>query len=123
MRIASFNASGLRRTQKIQSVKHYIDKFKLHILFLQETHIDNLKLGRQIETELDGKIFWSLTQPDKRGVGIFISNKIDCQINKFHHDVEGRLVYVDLDSSVPLRLINIYAPVVIQLEGNNSLGI
>ena len=110
MRIASLNVNGIRNTLRIQSIKHYIEKFHIHILFLQETHVDNLKLGREIEDELGGKVYWSFTQPDQRGVGIFISNRLDINIAKFHHDIEGRLIYVDIDTNIDLRLINIYAP-------------
>ena len=76
---------------------NYINKFKLDILLLQETHVDNLRLGKQIEQKLGGKIFWSLTIPDSKGVGIFVNNNFNVEIIKFHYDIEGRLVYLDFD--------------------------
>ena len=63
MRIDTLNCNGLRVPYRIHLVKNYIDKFKLDILFLQETFTDNLNFGRQIEQTLGGKIYWSLGQP------------------------------------------------------------
>ena len=74
MKIASLNVCGFKTSYKLESVRYYIEKFKLDILFLQETHVDNLQLGRTIENKLNGKIYWSFSF--KRGVGIFISNKL-----------------------------------------------
>ena len=58
MKIASLNVSGIRTTHRIQAVTHYLDKFKIDVLFLQETHIDNVKLRKQIEEQLEGKIYY-----------------------------------------------------------------
>ena len=111
MKFATLNCNGFKSLRKLESVQYYLEKYRLDILFLQETHVDNLKLGKEIEQSLGGKILWSLGQTDSRGVGIFVSNRCQTEIIKFHHDVEGRLVYVDIDrEGDQYRLINIYAP-------------
>ena len=113
MKIGTLNVNGLNIDQtglKLTSIDTYIQKYGIDILFLQETHIDNLDLGNKIAEKLGGKIFWSLTGNTKRkGVGIFINNSCNASIIKFHHDVEGRLIYVDIDKGLTFRLINIYA--------------
>lgn len=114
MKIGTLNVKGLKgqqlRKTKLLQIESYIKKHKIDVLFLQETHVDQLTLGNEIAETLGGKIFWSLTGHNSKGVAIFINNVFDAKINKFHHDVEGRLVYVDIDKGFNFRLINIYAP-------------
>ena len=109
MKYGTLNVGGLRTSIKQNSVKHLIDEHKIDILFLQETHVDTLELGRKIERYFGGHIFWSLSNPAEKGTGIFISKQSQVNIVKFHHDIEGRLVYVDIDKGDEYRLINIYA--------------
>ena len=114
MKIGTLNVNGLHSDQsrlKLTSLDALIQKHKIDILYLQETHIDNLDLGNRIADQLGGKIFWSFTgKPDSKGVGIFINKSCDANVVKFHHDVEGRLIYVDIDKGLNFRLLNIYAP-------------
>ena len=109
MKIGTLNISGLRTLNKVHAIEHYIDKFNIDILLLQETHVDTLSLGREIESSLGGKMFWSFGQNDSRGVGIFFSSKCKMDVVRFHHDFEGRLLYVDFDKGEYFRIINIYA--------------
>ena len=87
-----------KTSYKLESVRNYIEKFKIDILFLQETHIDNLHLGQTIDNKLGGKTYWSFSF--KQGVGIFISNKLQANIVglKFYHVVEGRIINLDIDT-------------------------
>ena len=110
MKIGTLNIDGLKRTNRLPAIEHYIDKFNIDILLLQETHVDTLKLGREIESILGGKMFWSFGLNDSRGVGIFFSSKCKIDIIRFHHDLEGRLLYIDFDKGEQFRIINIYAP-------------
>ena len=114
MKIGTLNVNGLHSNQarlKITSLDALIQKHKIDILYLQETHIDSLDLGNRIADQLGGKIFWSFTGNTlSKGVGIFINKTFHSNIVKFHHDVEGRLIYVDIDKGLNFRLLNIYAP-------------
>ena len=109
--IATINCNGLRTGHKINLLKTLIQREKVNIVFLQETHVHNLQLGNEIADTLEGKIIWSFSQPRGRGVGIYLSNTLCFNIHHFQFDPLGRFVVVDLEvDSTPLRLVNIYAP-------------
>ena len=52
---STINCNGLRTSQKIDLLKTLIDREKVDIVFLQETHVDSLKLGNEISTSLGGE--------------------------------------------------------------------
>ena len=109
--IATINCNCLRTDHKINLLKTLIQREKVNIVFLQETHVDNLQLGNETADTLEGKIIWSFSQPRGKGVGIYLSNALCFNIHHFQFDLLGRFVVVDLDvDSTPLRLANIYAP-------------
>ena len=116
MKIGTLNVNGLNANRgparlKLTSLDMLIQKHKIDILLLQETHIDKLDLGKKIAEQLGGNMFWSLTgDPLSKGAAIFISKSCNANIVKFHHDIEGRLIYVDIDKGLNYRLVNIYAP-------------
>ena len=108
---STINCNGLRTSQKIDLLKTLIDREKVDIVFLQETHVDSLKLGNEISNSLGGRVIWSFSQPRGKGVGIFLSNSLSFTIHHFQFDPLGRFVVVDLEvDSTPFRLVNIYAP-------------
>ena len=113
MLIGTQNCRGLHfdMNDKINNLKLLIEKEKLDVLFLQETHVDTLKLGKCIENKLEGKIIWSFGTNNARGVGIFFNESLDVNIHKFITDPFGRFLIVDVTiESNDLRLINVYAP-------------
>ena len=113
MLIGTQNCRGLHFdiNNKINNLKLLIEKEKLDVLFLQETHVDTLKLGKCIENKLEGKIIWSFGTNNARGVGIFFNESLDVNIHKFITDPFGRFLIADVTiESNDLRLINVYAP-------------
>ena len=67
MLFATFNCCGLRTMEKVDHLRNTIEQYKLSILFLQETHVDFLQLGKQIARKLNGDSFWSLGTAKSRG--------------------------------------------------------
>lgn len=105
----TINCNGLRTNQKIGLLNTVIDEKKF--VFLQEMHVDSLKLGNEISKGIGGKIIWSFFQPQGKGVGIYLFNSLSFNIHHFQFVPLGQFVVVDLEvNSTPLRLVNIYAP-------------
>lgn len=111
VKIYSLNCKGLKTPHKVALLQQRLEHYKVDICFLQETHVDNIKLAKEIESKLNGKMFWSFTENKGKGVAIFISKSFDCQIERYKYDFFGRYVYVDLDiENHSFRFINVYAP-------------
>lgn len=111
VKIYTLNCNGLKDPHRVELLKQRLINYKTDICFLQETRVDNMKLARSIENTLDGKMFWSITNNRGKGVGIYISKSLSCKVERFHYDIFGRYVYVDLEiEDRSVRLINIYAP-------------
>ena len=109
---ANINCNGLREPIKIEYLKSVIAKEKIDICFVQESHIDDGKIGKFVERKLNARTFWSYTENSKcKGVGIVINNSLDCKIVNIDYDPLGRYVCVDiLYNEYDFRLVSIYAP-------------
>jgi exonuclease III len=111
VKIFSLNCNGLREPQRVAFLKHKIENLRPDILFLQETHVDSMVLANSIESKLDGKIYWSLTNNRGKGVAIYINKSLDCRIENFRFDSFGRYVYLDaFFENHAFRLVNVYTP-------------
>lgn len=111
MLIGSLNCNGLRDQNKVQLVKHLIDREKIDVLFLQETHIDTLNFGRKVACKLGGHVFWSFGQPRGRGVAIFVSKTVNLKVQRFVCDPFGRFILLDVNiDGKSVRFFNVYAP-------------
>ena len=65
-----------------------------------------------------GKAIWSYGSNTSRGVGILFSTVVNLKIESFNYDFEGRLLCVDVNLlNTKLRLINIYAPNLVDKYG------
>ena len=111
-RIMSLNCNGLREPLKINYLKSELDIHKFDIVFLQETHINNLQLVKGIANLLNYDCYWSFTDNNRgKGTAILINGKFDCEITYFESDHFGRYVYVDLKcNGFYFRCVSIYAP-------------
>ena len=49
LKIETININGFRSKQKQTFIKDYISTNKINILCIQETHVDNYKMSKQIE--------------------------------------------------------------------------
>ena len=110
--INTINCNGLQSHDKIDYLKEVLHDNNVDICLVQETHIDNLVLGNIVEKRLNYKCFWSLTDNNKhKGVGILISNYLECKIVNFSFDSFGRYVYVDISlNDFDIRIVSVYAP-------------
>ena len=91
--------------------KNVLDTYNFDVLFLQETHVDSMSLANSMKEYFNCEAFWSLGSNRSAGVGIFLSNKTEFKVEKFHTDIDGRFLYVDLlIESIPYRLVSVYAP-------------
>ena len=108
----TLNVNGLLDNYCQYSLKCFCLQNNIDILFLQETHVSNLKKVNELNDYFDMyKCFWNFGTNFSRGTAIFISHSLDFKINKFHRDLEGRFQYIDVDiDCIPYRLLNIYAP-------------
>jgi exonuclease III len=108
--IGTLNIRAISTPQKIFSVQQAVIKQDLDVLLLQETHVAKITTAREIEGKLHSKALWSFGTPTSRGTGILIFNK-DHIIHKFHLDLDGRLVYIDLTiEGFKFRIISVYVP-------------
>ena len=97
---------------KINYLKSVLEKGKIDICFIQESHIDNEVIGKYVERKLNAKTYWSYTDNSKcKGVGIVISKFFDCDVKHIECDPFGRYVCVDLKcNGYEFRCISVYAP-------------
>ena len=115
LNISTININGLRAPRKQLYLKEYISKHKIDILCVQETHIENFLLSKNIERNfnLEKRVYWSYGSNNSRGVCTIICNP-NINVIKFQTDFDGRLVYVDFNlsnsSNITYRLINLYSP-------------
>lgn len=112
-KICSINIRSFKSKQKLIYVKDFIRLQNIDILCIQETHVDNYFVSKNIENILGfrhAKFIWSYGQNDSKGTLIIIINE-SIHIGKFQTDFIGRLCYVDFEYlNNKFRLLNLYAP-------------
>ena len=108
----SFNCRGLRNKTKRVNIFNWLDKSYNGITFLQETH--STEQDENIwENECSSDIYFSHGLSNKSGTAIIIPRSLNCEFEFIDalKDSEGRILLIDcLLDSIPLILINIYAP-------------
>ena len=102
----------MREPLKIDYFKSVLEKEKIDICFIQESHIDNEVIGKFVERKLNAKTYWSYTDNSKcKGAGIVISKSFDCDVKYIECDPFGRYVCVDIKyNDYEFRCISVYAP-------------
>ena len=79
-KILSLNVRGIRNKEKRKTIFSWIRNQKAKIVFLQETHATD-DLQKLIENELKGTWVFANGDNRARGVCVYISNTLECQIN------------------------------------------
>ena len=108
--IATLNVNGLRNSQKREMVFDYLQRRKISVTFLQETHSeekDEILWSRQWK----GKLIFSHGNTSSRGVAILTSMKSGLEIQNKQNYSDGRWVRGDIkinDSTI--SLFSLYAP-------------
>uniref|UniRef100_A0A8C6XN85 Reverse transcriptase domain-containing protein n=1 Tax=Naja naja TaxID=35670 RepID=A0A8C6XN85_NAJNA len=86
----------------------YLQLQKADIIALQETHISQ-KQKHLLENKKLGNLFSSLDQKKKRGVALYIKEKIPASL--IYSDKEGRILMVEIEiREIKSLLVVIYAP-------------
>ena len=109
LKITTININGLRdNLNKRQILSHYTKNWD--IVFIQETHIDNINIAKELESTFNGKCFWSFGNNRSRGVAVILNNRLHYVLNTFKFDYEGRIIKLDIYIENCFRLVNVYAP-------------
>lgn len=108
----TLNVNGLKSKDRQLYLKDFIAKNNIDILCLQETHIDNYFISKNIEhlLGLENRILWSFGQGRCNGVAILFINQ-NIRYSNFYCGFDGRLIVSDFAlHENKFRLINLYAP-------------
>lgn len=109
MKLMSWNVNGIRAVSKKVDLATIIKDFDLDALCLQEVKAEQ----DQFSLELPGyQCFWNaaLNKKGYSGTAIYIKTPVISAtygINHHHHDQEGRVITLELDS---YYLVNVYTP-------------
>lgn len=111
LRILTLNINGLLNAPSQYELLSLCVKEKISLVLLQETHFTNTNNVLKLKSMFDSdKCYFSFDSNRSRGVGIIVLNP-DIKISKFHLDIDGRLVYIDIAyNNIQYRVVNIYAP-------------
>ena len=110
--VATLNCRGAIKNLEYQcKLKSFFELNNLNIVFLQETHVNNLEMKKQIDKKFDCDSYWSFGASNSRGVAILILKKITYETIRFQTDQEGRLISVDIKTELgEIRFISVYLP-------------
>ena len=106
----SLNVRGLNKSIKQRSIFRWLHNQNNHFTFLQETY-SSKDCAKTWEAEWGGKVFFSHSSINSKGVMIFVNPKVELKIQKVISDNNGRFIILDamVDDSHVI-LVNIYAP-------------
>lgn len=111
LKIISLNCNGIRDYDKRTFLFNYLKVLECDIVFLQETHCDNIKLAKSWGNNWDGKCFWSFGSNKSSGVAILVGKQIVERITSFDYDIDGRVIAVKMKfNDIVYQFVNIYAP-------------
>ena len=111
VKICSINLNGFRAGFKQKIVISRLKNLNFDIIFLQETHLSNLREAKKFSKGWDGKSLWSFGTNKSRGVGVLLSSQLRYKLDNYTYDHAGRLLCIDLNmAGSNIRLLNVYAP-------------
>ena len=115
--LQSLNCNGLSSMTKLETIKRFADDLRYEILFLQETHVSDLKNKLIFETLFNVKSYWSPGGRKSRGVVIFVKNTAPIKVDNFSNDFEGRILKVNITyADTAFCLVNVYLPNITSLR-------
>ena len=112
LKIETININGFRSTKKQTFIKDYILINKINILCIQETHVDDYKMSKQIENLISKEYFyvWNFSNNLSCGCCIIV-NDTNIKCSKFQIDFDGRFISLDIQYlNDYFKICNIYAP-------------
>jgi exonuclease III len=110
LHILTLNANGLRNDASRQKLFFWLQKHKVDIAFLQETHSQDDVMFKW-NKEWEGTSYWAHGTNTARGVAILIRKHLNANITDVHRDTTGRTLTCNISlDDFKLKLINVYAP-------------
>ena len=107
--IITLNVNGLNAPAKRQRLAEWIKKQDPYICCLKKTHLKTRDTYR-LKVKGRKKIFNANREQKKAGVSIFISDKIDFEINTVKRDKEGHSIIIKPSIQEEITIISIYTP-------------
>jgi exonuclease III len=110
--ISTLNIFTLNDKNKIMFVRDFIEKYKIDICFIQETHIKDVSIFNFIKDNLCLYDFYSTISPDNtRGVAIFIRKERGLKVLNEYFDTENTVHGIEVCfKNKNYNFINIYSP-------------
>ena len=108
--VISTNCRGLSDKQKRRDVFKFVRETKASIACLQDIHLDP-KLESYVQAEWALEAIFCPYKSNARGVAILFNNNFEFKINRYHKDIEGNFIVMDLSTAEKnITLINVYGP-------------
>lgn len=109
--ISTLNVKGLNKLDKVLLIKDFLEKYKVEICFLQETHIDSEdKILSIKESITDFKVFCDVSENKTKGVAILVKKSLNCIIENINYH-NSRCMSLDLKiDGIIFKFINVYVP-------------
>jgi len=110
--ISTLNIFSFNNKNKIMFIREFLDKNRIDICFIQETHIHDINIFNNVkETFSSYEFFSTLTTTNSRGVCIFIKRERNIKIMNEYFDCENRMHGIEVSfENTTFNFINIYAP-------------
>lgn len=110
VKFCTFSVKGIHHPIKHKKILSFLKKYKVHIAFLQETHLmdkEHIKLKR----DWVGQAYYSSFSSNSRGVAILIHKAIPFVLKACKKDSDGRYIIIHgTVYGVEITMMNIYAP-------------
>jgi exonuclease III len=109
--ISTLNIFSFNNKHKIVFIREFLDKNRIDICFIQETHIHDINILNNVkETFSSYEFFYTLTTTNSRGVCIFIKRERNIKIMNEYFDCEKRMHGIEVSfENTTFNFINIYA--------------
>ena len=114
MKVGTLNVNGfVDSATKRSLIFNLINKEKLDIIFLQETHLNDHDIIKDIFKDFKGKVHLNSCDVGRKwGLAILFREGLDFSVIKTNKDTDGRILSLlcQLNSQI-VNIVNLYCPV------------
>ena len=114
MKVGTLNVNGfVASATKRSLIFNFLNKEKLDITFLQETHLNNNDNIKEIFNDFKGKVYLNSCNVGRKwGVAILFREGLEFSVIKINKDTDGRILSLlcQLNSQI-VNIVNLYCPV------------
>lgn len=109
--IVSYNVNGLRDFKKRKKLFYHLKQIhQADLVPMQETHC-TLEVEMLWQNQWGGKMINSFGESNARGVALLIGKEVQCDVERFEVDSQGRFVIAEIKIDEQLIvLVGVYAP-------------